>query len=330
VIGIFKQKAAGNVALLLIAGLVLKLPLFIYPKIISSAGADGKLYALVVLWIKNSNIAVLSGLLSFLLLYVQSLIINGIVNEYRMTTRQTFLPGLSYMLITSLMPEWSFLSAPLVATTLILLALAKLFHLYNNPLANSKIYNIGLLLGIASFFYFPSFLFSVCFITGLLILRPFRLNEVLLLVLGITTPYYFYAVYLFLTDNFSWQQLLRALWINVPGIKASLRAVGSIILIIVPFLVGAYYIQINLRKMLIQARKNWSIILLCLLFALLIGFTNGAGVFTNWVIAVAPFAAFHACAYYYPPKKWVSSVLFFATITFILVQQYLTVAWQQG
>ncbi|HZH94285.1 MAG TPA: hypothetical protein VEY06_00310, partial [Flavisolibacter sp.] len=117
---------------------------------------------------------------------------------------------------------------------------------------------------------------------------------------------------------------------NVPGIKASLRAVGSIILIIVPFLVGAYYIQINLRKMLIQARKNWSIILLCLLFALLIGFTNGAGVFTNWVIAVAPFAAFHACAYYYPPKKWVSSVLFFATITFILVQQYLTVAWQQG
>ena len=137
-IGIFKQKAPGNVALLLIVGLILKLPLFIYPKIIPSVQPDGNLYTGVVSWLNSTGVSVLSGLLSFLLLYVQALTITGIVNEYRMTTRQTFLPGLAYMLITSLLPEWSFLSAPLVATTLILFAFAKLFHLYNNNAARAS------------------------------------------------------------------------------------------------------------------------------------------------------------------------------------------------
>ncbi len=326
-IGIFKQKAPGNVALLLIVGLLLKLPLFLYPKMMPPIGAEGKLYMAIAGWITGSGFAALSGILSFLLLYIQALIITGILNEYRMTTRQTFLPGLSYMLITSLLPEWSFFSAPLVATTLILWAFAKLFHLYNTEFANGRIYNIGLLLGLASFIYFPSFLFGVCIIIGLLILRPFRLNELFLIALGITTPFYFYAAYLLLWDHFTVAQLFLALQIHLPGVQNSLWVVGSTLFLILPFLTGAYYIQINLRKMLIQARKNWSIILFYLLSGLLIGFINGSGVFSNWIIVVAPFAAFHACAYFYPPRKWISTFLFFTMLAFIIIQQYGTTVW---
>lgn len=292
-----------------------------------SIAAEGMLYELVVSYINNNGFPILNSVLSFVLLYIQALIITGIINEYRMTTRHTFLPGLSYLLMTSLLPEWSFLSAPLMATTFILWAFAKLFQLYNKPSANGKIYNIGLLLGLASFIYFPSFLFGVCIIIGLLVLRPFRLNELFLMLLGITTPFYFYAVYLFLIDGFTVQGLLTSLGITPPYLNNSLWVVGSIVFIIIPFLIGAYYIQTNLRKMLIQARKNWSILLLWVLVGLLIGFANGSGLFTNWIVAVAPFAAFHACAYYYPPRKWVSSFLFFAVVTFILVQQYVTNAW---
>jgi hypothetical protein len=327
VIGVFKQKAPGNVALLLIVGLVLKLPLFIYPKILSPAGAEGKLFRLLTDTIVSSGYPGLSGVLAFFLLYVQALTITGIINEYRMTTRQTFLPGLSYMVITSLLPEWSFLSAPLVATTFILLAFAKLLHLYNNALPNGKIYNIGLLLGIAAFFYFPSLFFSICMITGLLILRPFRLNEIMLLLFGMITPSYFYAVYLLLTDHFTVQGMITHFRLTIPGPQRSLWVVGSILCLVIPFLIGGYYIQSNLRKMLIQARKNWSILLLFLLFALFIGFLNGSSFFTNWIIAVAPFAAFHACAYFYPPRRWVPSFLFFAGVGFILVQQYMGNAW---
>ncbi len=327
-IGIFKQKAPGNVALLLILGLVLKLPLFLSPKLAASTPLDGKLYAAFILWLTKNNAAFSSGIIAFLLIYIHALVITGIINEYRMTARSNFLPGMAYMMITSLLPEWSFLSAPLVAATFIIWAFAMLFQLYNNEYANTKIYNIGLLLGVSSLFYFPALLFAICVITGLLILRSFRLNEIFLLILGAITPYYFYGVYLFLTDQLSLQKLIPQIDFQLPPLTTSLWVVGAILLLTIPFLTGGYYIQTQLRKMLIQARKNWSIVLLYLFFALFIAFVNNGGTYTNWVIAIAPFSAFHASAYFYPPRTWLTTILFFGTIGFILAQQYVTNAWQ--
>jgi hypothetical protein len=245
-----------------------------------------------------------------------------------MTARSTFLPGMAYMLITSLLPEWSFLSAPLIAATFIIWAFAKLFQLYNNEYANTKIYNIGLLLGIASLFYFPSLLFIACIIIGLLILRSFLVNEIFLLLIGATTPYYFYAVYLFLVDGLTINKLIPLIHVQAPPLTTSLWIVGGILFLTIPFLIGGYYIQTQLRKMLIQARKNWSVVLLYLFIAFFIAFVNDDEVYTNWIVAIAPFAAFHACAYFYTPRTWITTMIFFAMVAFIMAQQYVTNAWQ--
>ena len=95
-----------------------------------------------------------------------------------------------------------------------------------------------------------------------------------------------------------------------------------------PFIIGGYYIQSNLRKMLIQARKNWSILLLYVLISLLIPFVNAGANVQNWVVLAAPFAAFHACAYLYPKRAAVSVLLFFITTGFILFQQYAMPLWK--
>ena len=123
-------------------------------------------------------------------------------------------------------------------------------------------------------------------------------------------------------------KMIPELKLQIPGLSNSLWLGGSILLLAIPFLVGGYYIQAYLRKMLIQARKNWSIVLLWLFFALLIGFVNPSAGFTNWVIAVAPFAAFHACTYFYPTRNRMPAFLFFIMIAFILAQQYATNLWQ--
>lgn len=88
-----------------------------------------------------------------------------------------------------------------------------------------------------------------------------------------------------------------------------------------------YYIQHQLGKMLIQARKNWSIILLLLMLALFIPLLNNDNDLTNWILALAPFAAFHAPGYLYPRKKWISTLCFLLIIVFILVQQYASPVW---
>ena len=288
---------------------------------------DGWLYKQVLWLFQTAQGPLLAGVLAFVLLYVQALMVNHAVNEYRMTGRPTFLPGMAFLLITSLVPDWSYLSAPLIASTFIVWAFCKLFELYNAPAANTRIYNIGLFLGIASFFYFPSLLFGVSLLIGAAILRPFRINEVFLLLMGILTPFYFYAAYLFLTDNLSLNALFASVRIATPAGRPSYWMLASIVLLGIPFLMGGFYIQTQLRKMLIQARKNWSILLIYVLLAVLIPFLNNDGTYTAWVVASAPVAAFHACAYLYPGSKWVGNALFLIVVIYILVQSYAPRFW---
>jgi hypothetical protein len=95
----------------------------------------------------------------------------------------------------------------------------------------------------------------------------------------------------------------------------------------IPFLTGGYFVQDNLRRMLIQVRKNWSILLLYLLVAFFIPFVNTTNNYENWVLAAVPFACFHACTYFYPQKKLFPLILFWITVGFILFYQYYEKGW---
>lgn len=330
-VALFKQKSPANLIILLIFGLLIKMPLFLYPKVIEATAQDGKLYQIFLSFLSTpgkSN-ALVCSTIAFILLYVQALLINYLVNEQKMTSRQTFLPAMAYLLITSLLPEWSYLSAALITSTFIIWAFIKAFKLYSASTASGVIFNIGLLLGISSFLYFPSIAFLFCLLLALMILRPFRVNEFVLLFLGILTPYYFYVVFLFLNDKLVLANIFPAFNFQIPLLESNIWMAASIVLLGLPFLMGGYFIQINLRKMLIQARKNWSILLLYLFLSFFIPFINSIASLQNWIIVAAPFATFHSCAYLYPKRNAVSLLLFFLTVTFILFQQYATSLWKK-
>ena len=158
-------------------------------------------------------------------------------------------------------------------------------------------------------------------------MRPFRLNEWLICIVGITTPFYFYGSYLFLTDHWNWQNLFPRVSIGIPEVKQSIWLATSATLIAIPFLMGGYYVQDNLRRMLIQVRKGWSIFLLFLLVAILVPFVNPADSFETWVLTVIPLAAFHSCTYLYASFRIIPLLLFWITAAFILFYQYYTPGW---
>jgi hypothetical protein len=326
VIGVFKQKSPGNIVILAIFGLLLKLPLFIYPKTVVSSVNDGQLYRWLIHALPPDN-AWVSSFLAFGLLYVQSLLVNYLVNEYRMIARHTFLPAMAFLLVTSLLPEWNYFSAPLLANTFIIWIFINLFKLYNASNARAQIFNIGLITGICSYIYFPSVAFALCIMLGLMILKPFQLNELVLFLLGFLTPYYFYGTYLFLTSQLSLVNFLPHVSVKIPNIKSTIWLAASTLLLTIPFLLGGYYVQTHLRKMLIQVRKNWSILLLYLLLAFFVPFINSDQSFHTWVLVTTPFATFHACAYFYAPKRWLPLLLFYLTVGFVLFEQYQTPLW---
>jgi hypothetical protein len=319
-IALFKQKAPGTVAILFITGLLVKLPLFTRPALIT-ASTDGPVFRALALSLARTSPAV-SGTLAFVLLLANALIINSVVNQYRMTSKQTFLPALAYLLITSLVPEWSLLSAPLCASLLIQIAFVLVMRLYGAQQASGRIFNIGVLTGLAGFCYAPALFFGIIALLGLMVLRPLRINELFLFLLGVMTPTYFYGVGLFLYDKLVWRMLVPQLHFSIIQRAPSYALLAAIVLLVMPFLLGSYYVQANLRKMLIQARKNWSLSLFWLLVALGIPFLGNAGQYTPWLLVAAPLATFHACAFLYPSRNWVSLLLFLIVMTYIFALQY--------
>ncbi|MEQ1675764.1 MAG: hypothetical protein ABL876_03610 [Chitinophagaceae bacterium] len=328
-IGIFKQKNPANILLLLVFGILIKLPMFQHPQMPASKPGDSLLYKNIVTYLGNiggTNHFVFP-VLAFALLFIQALLLTRFINGQRMMNKPTYFPGMAYLLITSLLPEWSYFSAPLIVNTIFLLVLTGLFKTYNQPNAKGAIFNIGLGLGLASFIFFPSITFVIWILLALAVMRPFRLNEWILCLVGITTPFYFYAIYLFIDDKWSWHNLVPYFSVSLPAVKQSVWLAGSAFLLAVPFLTGGYYVQDSLRKMLIHVRKGWSLLLLYLLGAVFVPFVNNTADFENWIMATIPFAAFHACTYFYSTLRILPLLLFWLTVAFILGYQYGGPGW---
>lgn len=328
-IGIFKQKNPANILVLLVVGVLIKLPMFLHPHIPAERGSDGFLFKKILQFLAptgKTNPSIYP-VLAFALLFIQAVMLTRFINTQRMMSRPTFFPAMAYLLITSLLPEWNYFSAPLLINTILLFVLSGLFKIYNQPHAKGAIFNIGFALGVASFLFFPAITFIIWILLALAVMRPFRINEWVLCITGITTPFYFYAIYLFITDQWSWQHLWPYFSVGLPSIKQSAWLAGSAFLLVVPFLGGGYYVQDNLRKMLIQVRKGWSLLLLYLLGAIFIPFVNNSDSFENWVMAAIPFAAFHACTYLYSTLRIVPLLIFWLTVAFILGYQYYEVGW---
>jgi len=329
VIGIFKHKNPANFLLLLLFGVLIKLPIFLHPHSVSPTAWDSTFYSALLKYIErlSKNFPSVYPLTVFVLLFLQAITITRFINKNRIINLPSYLPGMAYMLITSLFPEWNYLSAPLIANTFFLLILSGLLNIYNKQNPKGTIYNMGLGMGIALFVFFPAFVFVVWVLIGMLVMRPFRLDEWVLCIVGITTPFYFYAVYLFISSQWNWQHLLPHFSLSFPLVRQSPWLAGSAFLLALPFLAGGYYVQEKLRRMLIQVRLGWSLLLLYLLAAVLVPFTNSSSSFEYWIMCAVPFAAFHACTYLYSTRRIFPQLIFWVTVSYVLAYQYYGPGW---
>lgn len=328
-IGIFKQKSPANIILLLVFGVLIKLPMFLYPQVIVSKEGGGVLYNALLGFLESTGklFPSLYSFLAFVLLFQQSIVLTRFMNNQRMLSHPTYFPGMAYLLITSLIPEWNLFSAPLIINSFLVFVLSVLFRIYNQENARGAIFNVGLTLGISSFIFFPSITFIAWILLALMVMRPFRITEWLLCILGATTPFYFYAVYLIIAEHWSWGTLWPYFSISLPDVTQSAWLAGSAFFLALPFLAGAFFIQNRLRRMLIQVRKGWSLLLIYILGAVFIPFVNNADTFENWVISAIPFAAFHASVYLNSTFRIFPLLLFWLSVAFILAYQYTGPGW---
>lgn len=242
-------------------------------------------------------------------------------------TKANFLPGMAYILITSLLPEFSRLSSPLLASTLFILLFINLFSANNEKITKGSIFNAGLIAGFAILIFLPSLLFLIWVYAAFAMLRPFKLNEWLLLLMGVLAPYYFLGIYLYLTDSFSWNYFYRGLSISLRTEKYTIWHAGGLFLVLMPLLAGIYYIQALSGRMLIHVRKAWILMIIYAAICFIMTFFNtGSGV-ENWVLILLPSAAIHGFGYFNAELKLYPKIAFWLTVVFIIAAQVFSKLW---
>jgi len=260
--------------------------------------------------------------LAFLLLFKQAILLNRIGNSIRLLPKSNFLIGMSYILITSLVHEWNLFSAPLLINSILIWIWYRLSGVYNHNSPKTAIFNVGMLVGLLPLIYSPAVVFLLFLMFALILTRPVRITEWLVALLGFTTPYYFLFVVLFLTNQWSWHKVVPEISFHLPKLPASLWITGGIAFMVVPFLIGAWYVQTNLGKMLIQMRKSWSLLLMLLIVSILIILLNPGTNYLHWLPVVVPLSIFHAAAYYYLPGRWFPPLLHWVIFAFVIMLNY--------
>jgi len=324
VVGVFKQKNPGNAIVLLMYGLVLKIPTFLYPVNVQPTQGDNYIFLLILKLLApiTREAPVVFSIIAFILLFLQATLFNRICNSIKLFPRPNYLVAMSYMLVTSLMNEWSYFSAPLVINTILIWVWYRLMGLYSNNSPKTGIYNVAVLIGMLPLIYSPSIAFVVFLALALIITRPLRITEWMVGLLGLITPYYFLIGVLYLTDQWKFSKVIPTITFYIPRLPSSLWITGGIVLLTLPFLFGSYYVQDNLNKMLIHIRKSWSLLMSLLISAMLIILINPERNYLHWMLITVPIAAFHAAAFYYIPKKQLAVLLHWLLFIYAIVLNY--------
>lgn len=297
--------------------------MILQPKIPHPQQIDGFLYKALLKWLSvfGGSLPVIYPLLVYGLLFSQAVAFNKLVNDLRLMQLPNYLTGMSYLLVTSLFSEWNMLSAPLIINTLLIWVWARMSGLYNNPNPKTALFNIGIAIGLSTFFYFPSLAFAALIIFGLAITRPFKLAEWLMALLGIITPYYFLLAWVFLTGR--WKgYVFPGFAVTTPKFSQTNWAYAAIIIVLFISVIGFIFIQQNFRRQLIQARKSWNLVFLYLIVAVFVPFVNATHTFEYWILCAVPLSAILGAAFLYPSKKWIPLVLHWLMVAFVIVISY--------
>jgi hypothetical protein len=243
------------------------------------------------------------AVLAFLLLFIQSLLLNEIVNKNKLYPKPNHLTAMCYLLFTSLFSQWYVLSSLMMVATLFILIISRLCKLQHVQEANKTFYNIGLMLGLSMLIYFPSIVFLLLIFIGLSITRAFRLPEWIIVILGVFTPIYLFWSAIFLL-RYNTKLLNPILGIGLPKINFSIYDWVALVIILITVFIGFVFIQNNMRKLLVQSRKSWTIFFLFLFFALILPFLNLHSGMGFYLLTLIPLSVIAASSFHFPGRRW--------------------------
>jgi hypothetical protein len=235
----------------------------------------------------------------------------------------SYLPAFVYVLLTATFPYWDVISSGLVANSLVIWILLKLLKLYDQNKPQTIEFNIGLIVGVSILLYEPIAILIPVIFFALTIIRPFKLTEWLVLLMGIVLPFYLLFAFVFLTEsspNFT-QYFPKLDWKN-PLVQPEWNIISGLIVIGIQLVAGIFYWQQQQNRFIIQVRKYWGVLLLVLLLTFFQPIIFSVQALYASAIVITPMACFISFAYSTPKRLMLPNILFWSSVGIIVYNHW--------
>ncbi|MFP5039442.1 hypothetical protein [Parasediminibacterium sp. JCM 36343] len=315
---LFKDKSIGSIFFLVALCCAVHAHLFIHPPVIAITEDSGIISYTLEHYFTNAFPS-LATCLYIAIVLIQAIRLNLLLNDLRMYSTAGFTTALTYVLLTAILPQWSYISPALIANSFVIWIFIFLSRLYNNPNPRSLLFNTGLVVGISFLCYHPTAILIAVVLFALAVVRPFILSEWFVLLLGILMPIYVFLSLLFLNDNMPiFVTMLPHLSLHLPVGHTDVWVWVKLMTMVLMLFVGLQYWSVQNNRMVIQIRKNWSAMLVMLVIILPIPFIfKGVGL-DSAILCLVPLASFIGNAYLYPKKMLLPNIMFWLCIVLVI------------
>lgn len=268
-----------------------------------------------------------SVLLSFFFMLLQAFMFNRVITNKNLVDRNSYLPALVFIVLMSssfklvgLQPFW-------FANFFLIVALDKIFDDFDEQDTYKEIFNVGLLIGVASLFYYPVLGFFVLIWISLIIYYLVNVKSLLASLMGLLLPYLFVASYYFWFNKLSiefreWWSFFQSLFDNplllntFQWVTFSIVGVTTLIALVVIYGSG-------LRDKPVRLRKRHRVLLYFFLISLVLMVIYFEDLYVNRGIAGLSLAGVLAVFFQENKKNLWSEFLFTALLILVLVGKLL-------
>jgi hypothetical protein len=132
---------------------------------------------------------------------LQAYLVNFITTKNSILNKDSFLPGLFFVLLNSLYPQQLFLSPQLIGNLFIILMFNRLCNLYQSEKPLYVVLDSGLYLGLSILFNYDTLVYLPFILISVVLMTNFNIRFLLSSIFGILLPVYLLGVLFFLNDN---------------------------------------------------------------------------------------------------------------------------------
>lgn len=265
-------------------------------------------------------------IISVILLFIQGAYINRIAGINRLTKTNSLFPGLFYIILMSLFPEYLNLTPMILANTILIIAISDLFYLYQKSQIADKIFNIGFYVSLSSLFFSSYILLVLAFFFGILLLKSFKFIERVRYIFGILIPYMILLTWVF------WSGSLHDIWttyflnfftLNIRNIPFHLYPIVQMVVYGLLIVISVVHFSNYATRMTMPVKKKYSALFWILFFALAGLFFQPGFTIVCITVLCMPLSFFIGNIMLGIENKLVVEIIHLVSLGFILSLQYL-------